>query len=93
MHEPFGMAAVDVRLGEVLEVRCAGAVGVEPGVKLQPATVASLDEISHRVEAFILGRLALSAGQPAAPGLVSGGVEGVSFGAHLKEDGVDAVAF
>ena len=92
-HEPLGMAAVDVRLGEVLKVRCAGAIGVEPGVKLQPAQVAGFDEVSQWIERVVLGRFALTARQPAAPRLVARGVEGVGLGADLEEDGVDAIAF
>src|SRR5579875_607969 len=60
-----------------------GTKGVEPGMKLQPTFVGFLDGKSKWV---IAGVFALVAGEIDRPRLDRGAIEGITSGAHLKDN-------
>ena len=78
---------VDGQLARVLRLR---PIGVDPSVELHAAAVTLVDHPLQRVP-IGRGRRALATGQEAAPRLVAARVEGVALGAHLEDNGIDAV--
>src|SRR5579883_3533154 len=60
-----------------------GTKGVEPGMKLQPTFVGLFDGKGERV---VAGVFALVAGEIDRPRLDRGAIEGITSGAHLKDN-------
>ena len=88
--DPLGPAAAEVVGGS--RAACAAlacAVGVDPGVQLQPART----RLAQPDGQWVITRvLPLGAGEVLAPGLQAGLVEGVAAGAYLQEQGIEADA-
>ena len=86
------MGLEDVVVGQTGRALHAGAIGVYPRMKLHSAAVTLLYHPCHWVP---VGRwcLALHSGEVTAPRLNLTLVEGVTFAAHLEDDGVGAILF
>ena len=90
VEDALGMGHGDVVDGQLARVLRLRTIGIDPGVELHAAAVTLVDHPLQRVP-IGRGRRALATGQEAAPRLVAARVEGVALGAHLEDNGVDAV--